>query len=215
MKRYALLSCLLPLLLQTAPLPAAGPLYTVEVIVFATGNPDDQGEQWPARTADSDAAGVYMDNRITSLPRTARSLAAVHSSLQRSGHQILLHRTWHQPAGRKSSGAYPVRSSGDNGPALDGFIRLLRGRYLHLEMDLTMSGKQRSHHPGGFAADPAPAAAYRLQEKRRVRQSELHYFDHPRFGVLARVTRVKTAAKPDTQDSREADTPPAGSESGT
>jgi hypothetical protein len=29
---------------------------------------------------------------------------------------------------------------------------------------------------------------FRLAEKRRITSSELHYFDHPRFGMLAMVT---------------------------
>jgi hypothetical protein len=29
---------------------------------------------------------------------------------------------------------------------------------------------------------------YRLDETRRMRSGELHYFDNPRFGVIARVT---------------------------
>jgi hypothetical protein len=33
---------------------------------------------------------------------------------------------------------------------------------------------------------------YRLNERRRVKLSETHYFDHPKFGALVRVSPAKT-----------------------
>ena len=56
---------------------------------------------------------------------------------------------------------------------LDGSITLLRERYLHLAVDLTLRSS---------------GSLYRLDEARRIRSGELHYFDNPRFGVIARVT---------------------------
>jgi hypothetical protein len=32
---------------------------------------------------------------------------------------------------------------------------------------------------------------YRIEEDRIVRNGELRYFDHPKFGVLAKITRVE------------------------
>lgn len=214
MKRHALPASLLALLLlQAGPLLAASPLYDVEVIVFANDHPDDQGEQWPVRIEDK-ADGIYMDNRITALPRESGSLDGVRNSLQRHGHQVLLHRRWRQPASSKSSGAYRVRGNVDGSrPVLDGYIRLLRGRYLHLEVDLTMSEARQPQYPGAFNPDASPAAAsYHLQEKRRVRQTELHYFDHPRFGVLARVTRHEVA---DEDSEADGEAPAEAADAGT
>ena len=60
-------------------------------------------------------------------------------------------------------------------------------------------------------------STYVLDEKRRVRSGELHYFDHPMFGVIAQVNPyaapatdspvdapVSPAAVPDTDASGEA-----------
>lgn len=44
--------------------------------------------------------------------------------------------------------------------------------------------------------DVWPAEAvdlYRLQERKRVRLNELHYFDHPRIGMLIQITEPKTS----------------------
>ena len=40
-------------------------------------------------------------------------------------------------------------------------------------------------------ATPEPESRYRINERRRVRFNEQHYFDHPRFGVLLRVERAE------------------------
>ncbi len=109
-------------------------------------------------------------------------------------------------------------------PKLDGTVRLILSRYLHLESDLIwrdpLSTKElalRSALPliessgdagqatssgesnGSSAAEDAPLEQvseaalvthhiYRMQQSRRMRSNETHYLDHPRFGIVARVT---------------------------
>ncbi|PPD04194.1 MAG: hypothetical protein CTY29_06735 [Methylobacter sp.] len=34
----------------------------------------------------------------------------------------------------------------------------------------------------------APASAFRLKESRGIKFNEIHYFDHPKFGVIAKVS---------------------------
>jgi hypothetical protein len=41
----------------------------------------------------------------------------------------------------------------------------------------------------GLEPAPTPESRYRINERRRVRFNEQHYFDHPRFGLLLRVER--------------------------
>ena len=40
-----------------------------------------------------------------------------------------------------------------------------------------------------IAGADAPAGTFNLHEKRRVKLNEVHYFDHPYFGALVRVSR--------------------------
>ena len=44
------------------------------------------------------------------------------------------------------------------------------------------------------AIDMNSPVRYRIQEDRILRSGELRYFDHPKFGVLARITRVEEEA---------------------
>ena len=74
---------------------------------------------------------------------------------------------------------------------LDGTISLYAQRYLHLDIDLWWVQQQSGAGvETGQLLDEADARVFHIKEQRRVRLNELHYFDHPRFGVLARVTRV-------------------------
>jgi hypothetical protein len=59
-------------------------------------------------------------------------------------------------------------------PVLDGTIRVYLARYLHADVDLVY------HRPD--AETP-----FRLATSRRMRSGELHYLDHPVFGVLIKV----------------------------
>jgi len=87
---------------------------------------------------------------------------------------------------------------------LNGNMTLYLSRYLHLVVDLQLDAPDTTQDTGtrnmsfnGFSTDyddaeepPAPVY-YRIQENRIVKNGELRYYDHPKFGVLARVTRVE------------------------
>lgn len=78
---------------------------------------------------------------------------------------------------------------------LDGTARLYSRRYLHLTLDLRWT--QLAEGGAASSGELLPESAlrsFRLNETRRMRRDQLHYFDHPRFGVLARVVRVAQAA---------------------
>lgn len=63
-------------------------------------------------------------------------------------------------------------------PVLDGTIRVHLARYLHAEVDLV-------YHRGDVETP------FRLSTSRRMRSGELHYLDHPVFGVLVKVVPLE------------------------
>lgn len=106
----------------------------------------------------------------------------------------------------------------------DGFVRLRSARFLHLDLDFayflapagdggpgatdaTDAAPAPAGNGGSGATDatdaaPAPGreaqADYaRLTESRRIRLNEIHYFDHPLFGVIVQVSLLKTAPPPE------------------
>jgi hypothetical protein len=93
----------------------------------------------------------------------------------------------------------------DRPPAeLDGTLTLYLGRYLHLVVDLQLRKPEPDPQPTsgfmGFGAtpeEPTLPTFFRIQEDRIMKNGELRYFDHPKFGMLARVTRVEEEEPPE------------------
>lgn len=77
--------------------------------------------------------------------------------------------------GSRSAELYPV----------DGSVRLLMGRFLHLDADLGYTVNRENGELG----------SYRLQERRRMRRDELHHLDSPRMGLLVRVQKADSGEK--------------------
>jgi hypothetical protein len=110
--------------------------------------------------------------------------SAIVQALEKDArYRVLVHQHWTQTAEAKSA-TRPVRIH-DAAQKLDGVFRFYLSRFLHVEMNLVLQDDA--------PANPGEAPVYRLQEHRRVRTQELHYFDHPKFGALVRVT---AAARP-------------------
>ena len=104
-----------------------------------------------------------------------------------------------------------LRRLGNAPLRLDGILTLYLSRYLHLVVDLTIEadsawprsrvddpphyyGYTRTRHDLGYGREMAPVR-YRISEDRIFRNGELRYYDHPRFGVLARITRFEEAVE--------------------
>jgi len=92
---------------------------------------------------------------------------------------------------------------------LDGELTLYLSRYLHLVVDLQLEAPEVSVArqdnierlgdvlTSGDLLDDMNVQAgelpayYRIQENRILKNGELRYYDHPKFGLLAKVTRVE------------------------
>lgn len=208
LKFTAALFCAFPLLLHAQEMP---PLFQVEIVIFE--QPEGRSSELPPLPPEQDPMQEYLQRWQNGDPVTdpdedavepaapeaaeeqdalpehvhraviEQELEAVATRLNRGGYRLLWHQAWVQPAVSWTDGAalsLPTLAALGGGPAdglLDGSITLASGRYLHLALDVTLPA------PGG--------AAYRLDQWRRVRSGESHYFDHPRLGVVAQVTRLK------------------------
>jgi len=85
---------------------------------------------------------------------------------------------------------------------LYGLIRLSVSRYLHVETDLhyrtpVLQQEYVMEQPTGFFGGSEPQEKlvqrnvlldFRMHESRRMRSKEVHFFDHPMFGVIVTVT---------------------------
>lgn len=80
----------------------------------------------------------------------------------------------------------------------DGTVRLRSSHFLHVDVDLAFfpeSGFQDIKTPIQGSENITPvlqqADYVRLTESRRIKLNELHYFDHPLFGVIIQVSRLE------------------------
>jgi len=104
----------------------------------------------------------------------------------------LAHVGWVQP-GLPEADAVPIDlgTLGILNPR--GTVRVHLSRFLHITLDLTYQAKESAAPVAGSAdglSEIVLAPQYRLQAARSARSNELHYFDHPAFGVLVRITPV-------------------------
>ena len=179
--------------------------FEVELILFANLNAYDGGESWPGDdrgdlphagwdtppqtglTAPQDATPERRD-AWQRLPDSGRRLTAVADALRRSNnYRPLAHLHWRQTVlGSAAAQAIDLEEllgvvDRQASHHVEGSIRLSVARFLHLETDLLL-------REGGSDYQRDRSPEYRLQQSRRMRSGELHYIDHPRFGILAQIT---------------------------
>lgn len=222
--------------------------YQVEVIAFAQNSQSyHQSELWPQdyTLPETEKSRELSRSRIDTTQKPSRPPTPfsrlTQNSLQLQGAarriesardvELLLHTGWVQPGLPENKavaihfyegmedGLDSTATNGANPLRLDGTVRLILSRYLHLESDLlwrdpvdaTMASPAAAAQQSGettitgdgrgvVSADTAVASTmegtvlesgyrvYRLQQSRRMRSNEIHYIDHPRFGLVVLVT---------------------------
>ena len=196
--------------------------YQVNIVIFENRNgvageevldqPDGVEFEVPADAVVLDA--IEESGDAQGFQRTTiidQEFSGVVASLQRSSaYKVLAVKSWRQP-GLDRSRAIPVVLQGGESfgehHRLEGSVKLILSRYLHLETDLwlgeyvqsfapseapaTMPDASLSPDDGGIM--PAAVSAFeptrlvRMQDSRRMRSKELHYLDHPLIGVIVKV----------------------------
>jgi len=74
---------------------------------------------------------------------------------------------------------------------LHGSLTLYLSRYLHLVVDLQLDNPVASPLDYSTIQPQRGPVRYVINENRILKNGELRYYDHPKFGVLAKVTRVE------------------------
>jgi hypothetical protein len=163
--------------------------YDVELIVFRQLSSGATNEEWSSEAAGSGPADPSGDAQAEAAPMTAPTatfpslppakmkLNNIEDTLRRSKrYQPLAHFGWTQPGYPRNDARFiPLDAViGTSNSGLSGRIALARGRYLHLTLDLVLTGEDGQR--------------YVLQQTRRMRSNERHYIDHPKFGVIALIT---------------------------
>ena len=162
---------------------------------------------------------TYEKRGFTVLDPADYTLDDVYARLVRlDAYRPMMRAAWVQPTvPEEETVPLKLRRIGDPPLRLNGTVSLYLNNYLHLVVDMALEEKQ-AVRPGaseqrarafgdrrndrffGFnSATYAPPVFYRIQEDRIVRNGELRYYDHPKFGVLAKISRVEEA-EPERMD---------------
>lgn len=152
-------------------------LYEVELAIFSQDMTNtevfDQTESqiaWP-----TNVTSLSSYQQVGSGSMKLNDSNAALSRQQR--YHSLLHIAWIQAV--KANRISPAVSISNPEKTLNGFFRLQRGNLIHMIVDIEFSPAHDS-------------VIYRLNEKRRFKLNETHYLDHPKFGILARITPIGT-----------------------
>jgi len=192
--------------------------YQVEVIVFRYVDPSTAEQpaapriqpdysgaislvtDLPAFDDEPDAPGANEVSRpgpiaFKSLSRTELKTSGVYRRLRDlAAYEPVLHVGWRQPGSgsRRSREIYitdkprlptdmAVGSTAIERPVerrVEGTVRVRTGRLLHVETDFLSYGE---------------SVPVRINERRKIKFKELHYFDNPFFGVIVQVTPYRIA----------------------
>ena len=123
-------------------------------------------------------------------------------------YEPVMHFAWTQPTlPEDDTEARPLSSFATPPEGLNGELKLYLGRYLHLVVDLALAAPEEpttSYTPYRNQDNRRLVDAltydndahrqetwYRIQEDRIFKSGDIRYFDHPKFGVLAKITRVE------------------------
>lgn len=200
MKKLSIIICLLLSNLATAQSIHSGKQYNIELLVFQNLAPSDNGESWPVETPaledekpqPVEAEFAEQAKPVHWLKRNQLQLNQQAGAIARSaGYRKLAHYAWRQVVLDRNLATpmtLPASTPTKTGAWVDGVVMVSVGRYLHLDLDLEFHRQQAAQT---FELQETETPEFRLLEQRRMRSNELHYFDHPRFGVIAIITRYE------------------------
>ncbi len=139
-----------------------------------------------------------------------------------SQYRPLIHLSWQQPATQRKQSRYVHLQRLDGAPSIplaetsnlddepefideliqlnrviDGSIRIRSGFYLHADIDLSYfkdlpaENKVLRTSEESFSGN-TDKTVIKFKETRKIKLNEIHYFDHPMFGVILQVSRLRS-----------------------
>lgn len=165
------------LAISSANLSADGTGYQIELIGFAqktstseTFTLTNNQVHWPTNELLSELSS--FEPATSTLATTTKTLA------QNPLYQPLLHASWQQPLEQGKFAPVHIKNKEDS---LNGFIQIQNTDHLRLLVD--------------FAYTPPPtptdedSITYRLSQTTDIELNKIYYLDHPKFGIIAKITR--------------------------
>jgi len=187
------------------PISAGGELWHRESLIqfdpeIYTQLPERPGAPTPLNNPIPETRAEENPVRFTELKHLLPYFQKLSSD---SRYEVLTRVAWTQPLyDKRDSVRVPLTlSPPDTATAIQpyqfvdspvkGGIRIFENRLLFVDLDITDEFLTGVPDYSAGARSARPAGVYQLREKRRVKLNEIHFFDHPFFGALIRVSRVE------------------------
>ena len=158
----------------------------------------------------------YMDPELVLFDEDDYTMTGIYDKLvELEAYEPIVRAGWTQLTYEKElTASIALQTLVEHPPWLDGNLTLYLGRYLHLVVDLMMDADRPviqesddktavaltfgdSSVQSGFGPIDVygelltPPIRYRIFEDRIVKNGDIRYFDHPKFGVIAKITRYE------------------------
>ena len=165
---------------------------------------------------ETSVAHRYMDLELVLSGEDDYTMNGIYDKLvDLDAYEPLVRTGWTQPTYEKEvTASIELQTLAESPAWLDGSLTLYLGRYLHLVVDLTMDADRTVSGKIGEASDGEPAFGdsrirdeyevidaygevlagpirYRIFEDRIMKNGDIRYYDHPKFGVVAKVMRFE------------------------
>lgn len=158
----------------STPLLAESGAYQIELIIFSQAMPTtevfDQSTQPTQLPPDLTELAAYKKPDATTLDDSYKALS------KDPAYKPILHVAWIQPTVGEGGLSAPVHIQGAEGK-LNGYVQMQQGQGLQMMVDLELT-----------ANSAGKTLIYRLNEKRPIKLNEVYYLDHPKFGVVAKIS---------------------------
>ena len=137
-------------------------------------------------------------------------LKDIREKIERSAEmRVLDHKSWIQPIGVDQTSIMIQGTAKQEGShEIEGFITLYQKRYLHVLTNLWYTKLPKKNESDiGFssaltetfenealtreASNSSSFKTFAMKQKRKLRINELHYLDHPLFGLILKITRFE------------------------
>jgi len=177
--------------------PEPEPLLLDEEIAFVEEMPQEPEEE----------PEPLPDAELVMLDKAEFQLGDMMDRMKRLDvYEPVMHFGWTQATWpEEQTDAIPLQRLARVPEGLEGDLTLYLSRYLHLVVNLQLEAPEVavvSRNNVERLGDLVPLDAidertgelpayYRIEENRILKNGELRYYDHPKFGVLAKVTRVE------------------------
>ena len=164
--------------------------YALEVLVFVRPKlVQSITEMFPAtepKPPESFDLSFALDSgfkNLKALPDSSRTLrnAGLRIQTQLNG-QILFHKRWIHPLtkNQKSNPWFRITGVAGRDLQLNGYLRWSIDRFIEVNADLRVTRSRVQRAPDGTSLDEV----YHLKEFRKMSSDDIHYLDHPAFGVI-------------------------------